>query len=32
MTPSGAEILALLITLYSEQEGVKISYKLEDRT
>lgn len=32
MIPNGKDILALLISLYTEQEGVKISYKLEDRT
>ena len=26
---SGNEILALLISLYAEQEGVKITYELE---
>lgn len=28
--PSGAEILELLLTLYAEQEGVKITYELEE--
>ena len=30
MTPNGKDLLALLITLYAEQEGVKITYKLEE--
>lgn len=29
MTPSGVDILALLIELYAEQEGVKITYEVE---
>lgn len=28
-TPTGEEILALLIKLYAEQEGVKITYELD---
>lgn len=27
--PNGAEILELLLTLYAEQEGVKITYEME---
>ena len=27
--PSGDDLLGLLISLYAEQEGVRISYKLE---
>ncbi len=27
--PSGAELLELLLSLYAEQEGVKITYDLE---
>ena len=30
MKPNGKDLLALLITLYAEQEGVKITYKLEE--
>ena len=30
MTPNGKDILALLISLYAEQEGVQITYKMED--
>lgn len=30
-TPNGAEILEILLKLYAEQEGVKISYQIEDR-
>ena len=30
MTPNGKDILALLISLYAEQEGVKITYEMED--
>jgi hypothetical protein len=29
MTPNGKDILALLIDLLAEQEGVKITYTLE---
>ena len=28
-TPTGAEILEILIKLYSQQEGVKIKYDIE---
>lgn len=27
--PNGKDLLALLISLYAEQEGVKITYELE---
>ena len=30
MTPNGKDLLALLISLYAEQEGVKITYKMEE--
>lgn len=30
MTPTGKDLLALLVSLYAEQEGVKITYKLEE--
>lgn len=30
MKPKGKDLLALLITLYAEQEGVKITYEMED--
>lgn len=30
MKPDGRTLLQLLIDLYAEQEGVRISYKLED--
>ena len=30
MTPTGKDILALLISLYAEQEGVTIKYEMED--
>lgn len=29
--PSGSYLLGLLIDLYAEQEGVKITYKIEER-
>ena len=29
MTPNGKELLALLVKLYAEQEGVQITYKTE---
>lgn len=29
MSPTGKQLLDLLISLYAEQEGVKITYKLE---
>jgi hypothetical protein len=29
MTPKGTDLLALLISLLAEQEGVKIKYELE---
>ncbi len=32
MNPSGVEILDILISLYAEQEGVKIKYTLEEGT
>lgn len=28
-TPNGIELLELLISLYAEQEGVKITYEVE---
>lgn len=28
-SPTGKDLLELLISLYAEQEGVKITYKLE---
>ena len=28
--PNGADLLALLISLYAEQEGVHIKYELEE--
>lgn len=28
-TPTGAEILALLVKLYAKQEGVKITYEIQ---
>ena len=31
MTPNGKDLLALLISLYAEQEGVKITYELEEK-
>ena len=30
--PRGADLLATLIKLYAEQEGVKITYQIEERT
>lgn len=30
MKPNGKDILSLLVSLYAEQEGVRITYKLED--
>jgi hypothetical protein len=30
MTPNGADLLGFLIALYAEQEGVKITYKMEE--
>lgn len=27
--PNGSELLALLVSLYAEQEGVKITYEIE---
>lgn len=30
MAPNGKDLLALLIALYAEQEGVKITYKMEE--
>lgn len=30
MTPAGAELLGFLIKLYAEQEGVQITYKMEE--
>lgn len=30
MKPTSAQILDLLISLYAEQEGVKIKYELEE--
>lgn len=29
MKPNGTDLLALLISLYAEQEGVEITYELE---
>lgn len=29
--PNGADLLAMLIRLLAEQEGVKITYELEER-
>ncbi len=31
MTPKGKDLLALLISLYAEQEGVKIKYEMEEK-
>ncbi len=28
--PNGSELLQMLLKLYAEQEGVRITYKLED--
>ncbi len=30
MTPKCKDLLALLVSLYAEQEGVKITYKMEE--
>ena len=30
MTPKGANLLGFLIALYAEQEGVKITYRMEE--
>lgn len=30
MTPNGKDLLALLISLYAEQEGVTIKYEMEE--
>lgn len=30
MKPTGKDILALLLSLYAEQEGVKITYTMEE--
>ena len=30
MTAKGAELLGFLLELYAEQEGVKITYKMEE--
>ena len=30
MTPNGKDLLALLVSLYAEQEGVRITYKTEE--
>ena len=30
MKPNGKDLLAILVSLYAEQEGVKITYKLEE--
>ena len=30
MKPNGKNLLAILISLYAEQEGVKIKYELEE--
>lgn len=29
--PNGKDLLALLVSLYAEQEGVKITYEVEKR-
>jgi hypothetical protein len=31
MKPNGADILALLVKLLAEQEGVKVDYTIEER-
>ena len=31
MKPNGKDILALLISLYAEQEGVQVTYKPEEK-
>lgn len=31
MKPNGKDILALLISLYAEQEGVQVTYKTEEK-
>ena len=31
MKPDGKDLLAILVSLYAEQEGVKITYELEDK-
>ena len=31
MKPSGADLMAILINLLAEQEGIKITYELEDK-
>ena len=31
MTPNGKDLLALLISLYAEQEGVHNKYELEEK-
>ena len=30
MKPNGKDLLALLVSLYAEQEGVKIEYEIEE--
>lgn len=30
MKPNGKDLLALLISLYAEQEGVKVTYQTEE--
>lgn len=30
MKPNGKDLLTLLISLYAEQEGVRITYKMEE--
>lgn len=30
ITPNGQDLIAILISLYAEQEGVKIKYELEE--
>ena len=30
-TPTGAEILEILLNLYAKQEGVKITYRIEEK-
>jgi hypothetical protein len=32
MTPTGAEILHILLKLYAEQEGVKIKYEIKEKS
>jgi hypothetical protein len=32
MKPTGKDLLAKLIELYAKQEGVKVTYKIEERS